>query len=306
MKPQGVALDEQIKWWDTLEVLNGAVRTPDADKGVQMARECLHPDAQWLASLFTPGVQVTKQRMADVMAQQGDDPRALFVRWGFFQSRDLLERSAELGYAPAQADMSSLFLGENEYMWAARPEAQGDRYGTIRLASCYDRGIGCKQDPAKAVELFKRAAEWGDRQAQFAYGSLAFRMRDWQRFHWYGISASRGVRTAVVGLLGALGLRYDSRIIHTIAPIFAANYNAATGRVFGASASAAEVADIERLLGQHNAMLERAREAIDCWSVASRRLGVAKDVRVLIAKMAWEEPWRWGEKEKNEKNDISS
>jgi hypothetical protein len=27
--------------------------------------------------------------------------------------------------------------------------------------------------------------------------------------------------------------------------------------------------------------------------MAGRRLGVVKDVRVMIAKMLWEEAWRW-------------
>jgi hypothetical protein len=47
----------------------------------------------------------------------------------------------------------------------------------------------------------------------------------------------------------------------------------------------------------HAAMLGRARRAIDCWSVAALRCGVVKDVRVMIAKMAWAEAWRWGEHE---------
>jgi hypothetical protein len=53
----------------------------------------------------------------------------------------------------------------------------------------------------------------------------------------------------------------------------------------------------QRVLELHGQLLGRARSAIDCWSVAARRLGVAKDIRVMIAKMAWEEVWRWGEQD---------
>jgi hypothetical protein len=52
---------------------------------------------------------------------------------------------------------------------------------------------------------------------------------------------------------------------------------------------------IRRILVLHDEMLGRARRAIDCWSMAARRCGVVKDMRVIIAKMAWEEAWRWGE-----------
>jgi hypothetical protein len=48
---------------------------------IQMVRECRHPDAQWLASLFPAGVEVTSKRMREVMLEQGDDPRALYVAW---------------------------------------------------------------------------------------------------------------------------------------------------------------------------------------------------------------------------------
>jgi hypothetical protein len=55
-----------------------------------------------------------------------------------------------------------------------------------------------------------------------------------------------------------------------------------------------------RLLELYKAMLSRARDAIYCWGMAGRRLGVAKDMRVLIGLMAWEEAWRWGEKNEEE------
>jgi hypothetical protein len=51
----------------------------------------------------------------------------------------------------------------------------------------------------------------------------------------------------------------------------------------------------DRVKELHEAMLFRARKAIVCWSAVGVRLGVVKDVRVMIAKMAWE-PWRWHEK----------
>jgi hypothetical protein len=53
------------------------------------------------------------------------------------------------------------------------------------------------------------------------------------------------------------------------------------------------------VLELHEAMLRRAREAIDCWSVAARRCGVAKDMRLVIARLAWQEVWRWGDSAKN-------
>jgi hypothetical protein len=46
----------------------------------------------------------------------------------------------------------------------------------------------------------------------------------------------------------------------------------------------------------HDALLGLARPAMACWIAAGRQLGVAKDIRVTIAKMLWREAWQWAGK----------
>jgi hypothetical protein len=41
-----VDLAEQMKWWDALDAFADEL---GVEKGLQMARECRHSDAQWLA-----------------------------------------------------------------------------------------------------------------------------------------------------------------------------------------------------------------------------------------------------------------
>ncbi len=43
---------DQIKWADALDSLGTLGFERDVSKGLQLARECQHPDAQWLCSLF--------------------------------------------------------------------------------------------------------------------------------------------------------------------------------------------------------------------------------------------------------------
>jgi hypothetical protein len=74
----GEDLAEQIKWWDARDILPQRRVVEDA---LQLARECRHPDAQWLASLFPAGVAVSPRDMMDTMLEQGDDPRALHILW---------------------------------------------------------------------------------------------------------------------------------------------------------------------------------------------------------------------------------
>jgi hypothetical protein len=122
---------EQVKWWDALDVLCSR----HFARGLEMARQCLHPDAQWLCSLFRAGVEVTRERMREVMLQQGDDPRALFfaccdgplqgnvltraAETGARLHGNVLRRPAEMGYAPAQGRLATLCRGEEAFPWAA-------------------------------------------------------------------------------------------------------------------------------------------------------------------------------------------
>jgi hypothetical protein len=57
---------------------------------------------------------------------------------------------------------------------------------------------------------------------------------------------------------------------------------------------------IVELYEGREAMMRRAREALACWSVVGRRLGVVRDIRIKIARPAWEEVELWRETRKVE------
>jgi hypothetical protein len=123
-----------------------------------------------------------------------------------------------------------------------------------------------------------------------------------ERFYWWSLAVVRGrgqqwfLRGTVLLLPsfenGGLG-----RILHTAAPLLSSNMNVARQEVFGQILYGDTWQELLRVLELHEAMLDRARRAIACWSGVGRRRGLVKDMRVMIAKMLWEEPWRWGEKD---------
>jgi hypothetical protein len=170
---------EKNKWRHVLD----AAMSKGFEEAMRLARKCQHPDAVWFSSLFPAGVAVTDRRVAEVMREQGDDPRALLLLWKAKQrlyrrevmaSRDavitaptneLLLRAAEMGYAPAQADAAHEFFrepGGEGFRWAQRATAAGDHRGMFMLGHCYYEGHGCAKDGAKALELFRDAAILGD------------------------------------------------------------------------------------------------------------------------------------------------
>jgi TPR repeat protein len=300
MKRGAVAEDkaELIKWWDAIDMLSSS---GGVEKGLNAARECKHPDAQWLASLFPPGVEVSQRGMAEVLLEQGEDPRALYLAReliGGATTEDGLARAAKMDYAPAQAAMALKTEDEASFAWAQKSASAGDRRGLFRLGQCWYNGRGCAKDTAKAMLLYREAAERGNVGAMFSYAQAAFGELDWERFYWLGRVAQRGLCgvvycRAIRGLLQSFELGENGRILHTVALTVRASFDVQQRSAFGTILREAEHADLLRIVALHDAMLERARRAIACWEVVARRCGLVKDIRVLIGKTLWEEAWRW-------------
>jgi hypothetical protein len=287
-----VARVDLLKWWNALDIL-----LQEPEDALRMARESQHPDARWLVSLLPTDSAVTHASLREVVLKQGDDPRGMYIAWlvGDRSSRELLTRAAEKGYAPALAVLSMLEHDkERAFELARRAADQGDRDGLYMLGICFEEGDGCDVDRKKAIESYRRAAELEFGLAECRYGDLAFDRLDWQRYHWLGRAAAKGYNVdafceSVLTLLPAFKKSQLSRVLHTVGPVIRGMLSGPGERLI----QGRRLADLQRILELHNAMLGRARGAIDCWSMAGRQLGLVKDMRVMIAKMAWEEAWVW-------------
>jgi hypothetical protein len=144
----GVERAEQIKWWDALD----ALAEECVEEGLQMTRKCLHPDAQWLASLFPAGVAVARERMREMMLELRNDRRALYVAWllgeGDADTTRLLERSAEMDYSPVGLAVRCGGRFEME------PKSCRPNRGMWRLGHFFFFGVkGCVKDEEKGRQL---------------------------------------------------------------------------------------------------------------------------------------------------------
>jgi hypothetical protein len=236
--------------------------------------------------------------MMDVMLEQGDDPRAMHIVWKLGRREDGLlaglERAAASGYGPAMASMSMQAPHPQKFEWAEKAVASGDRCGFFLLARMYKNHGGIE----KATELYKVAAELGHSVACAWYGSLAFGPMDWQRYYWLARAAARGTDAllfceAVSKFLPSFEARSLGRILHTVGATVRDHLDVAKLRAFGHRLKEDEIAQLQRVVELYGEMLDRARDAAVTWVLVGRRCGVAKDIRVLIAKMLWKEAWRW-------------
>jgi TPR repeat protein len=289
MNARAVDKAEQVKWARALHTLCGfAFARRDVSLGLQLARECQHPDAQWLCSLFLDvGDTMTEEQVLSAMEGQGEDPRALFICSQVGGDKLVLQRAAVQGYAPAHA------------AWAGWCDDEGRVL--CRLGYSLWNGEGGEEDRIRAVALLKDAAELGHKGAQYKFDRKAFPSSDWQRYRWWSKSAARGEQLAMACLRNAAVQqvklledgRASMRVVFDLGAAFKRLADVANGKVIAKRVSAEQLSATKRCIELHELCQKNAKAAIEGWIGVARRLKVVKDVRVVIARMLWTESWCW-------------
>jgi TPR repeat protein len=190
----GIPLATLLEWY---KIRDTFFDENEVDQNIPLALElatsCQHPDARWLTEACAGKDVKTIEEAKGVFSALGqNDARALCFMW-FCGERDLasLRRSAELGFAFAQAWMAGRTEGEERFKLAQLAAAQGERDGFFRLGVCFREGKGCKKDYVKAKENFLLASELGHVSAMFLLGTM-FGESDPQRWRWWGRAAALG------------------------------------------------------------------------------------------------------------------
>jgi hypothetical protein len=267
---------ERIEWGEAMWCEKQRGVGADIELGLRLARECQHPDARWLASLFPAGDDVTREHFCGVMRGQGEDQRALSLTEILTSVKmERLTRVANTGYAPAQVAVVLIDV-QTMFKYASVAAASGDRRGMFQLARCLREALGCEKDKGRAMELLREAAELGKPGGAAAVTRVCFWRARLERFCWRGRMASQGVGgkkvcvqvTEIVPSFERGGL---SRILRIVGPIVLEILDVPTRTVCGDLVSVREVGKLQRVLQLQEAMLGRARRAIDCWSMAGRR-----------------------------------
>lgn len=302
-----------IKWYDALDAIIGHWGAWKIQEGLQIARGSGHPDAKWLCLLFE--IDATERDdMVRALRTQGDDPRALFLYSWVTEPKLLrapLRQAAEMGYAPAQAAWGRRFAGEtDQFSWLEKAAMQGDRWGLYRLRQCLWNGRGCRQNRTEAVALWKEAAELGHRTAQYDLGKHGYSDKDWQRYHWWGQAAARGhhvaVRNVAFATIGQLHLFEEGNgsghVVFELGSVLKNNMDVTGGTLFGNQCAERVLVAAQRCCDLYDKWCACAIAAIECWLGLGRRLHIEKDIRVLIARLLWKEPWAWIATENHEVN----
>jgi hypothetical protein len=124
---------------------------------VELASSCQHPDARWLTQACAGNDVNTREDAIRVFSALGqNDARALCFMWTLRDQEDLtpLRRSAELGFAFAQAWLARKTEGEERFKLAQLAAAQGEHEGFFRLGCVFVMVLAVKRTGTRQRKIF--------------------------------------------------------------------------------------------------------------------------------------------------------
>ncbi len=298
----GVPLVELFKWLDVRDTFLGDnLRKQDITAALALARDCKHPDAVWLASLFEGKDVSTKEGVRNVCLFHSNDARALCFAWWFtgFFDRDLplLRCAAESGNAFACSTSCSEVLEENKeeaFRLAHLSAAQHERDGFSRLGYCFHQGFGCEKDLNMARENYLIAAELGDAVVAERYGDMLDES-DPARWIWLGRAALRGWPFSFFGSFSKQVEEFfsgsgNATVVFLIGRVLKGNINTDKKEIFESHGWVFDslIGPANQAVSFYDYQIKSARLAVGAWAVVASRLHVIKDMRIFIGKMIWE------------------
>jgi TPR repeat protein len=204
-----------------------------------------------------------------------------------------LRRSAELGFAFAQALMADQTEGEAQFKFAQLAAAQGERDGLFWLGSCFRDGEGCEEDLDKAKESFLLASELGDVWGMVELGDLLDES-DPQRWRWWGRAVTLGGTWNVLFNFSEQVDLFNSgsgsaAVMFAIGRALQGHVNAEKRTIFNEIWSfASRIGPAKEAIAFYKAQIKAAKDAMHAWTLVGIKLNIVKDVRKLIAKLIWE------------------
>ncbi len=314
----GVPLVELFKWLDVRDTLLGDnYKKRDITAALALARDCKHPDAVWLASIFEGKDVSTNEGAKKVFLCCENDARALcfalYLADGDDREDDLtlLRRASEMGNAFACYMLSREVFGENDeeaFRLAQLSAFHHERDGFYWLGYCFRHGFGCEKDLSLAKENLLIAAELGHTYAALKYGDLLDEF-DQARWLWLGRAAWLGFPDSFLHSFSRQVEQFfsgsgNATVVFLIGRALKGNIDMEKKEIFGrhdwsfdrwigpanqaVSFYSSQIGPANQAVSFYSSQIKSARLAIDTWTLVSTRLHLIKDMRIYIGKMIWE------------------
>ncbi len=283
---------DRIKWYHARRIFFDRCCFAE---GLELAKESNHPDARFLVSLFPDGGPTTEENAKQTFVAHGDDARCICWAAVCGGGSELLQRAAEAGNAWAQF----LYYLAVKGPWLDLAVAQCEPKAMTKLADrlWVEREYNDETEMALAFLLWREAAELGDGTAQFKYACFCC-PDSLERFKWIRRAVTQpghiGLRDLLWWAIEQVSMFEKSgsgRIVFEVGAAFA---SIECWKDIGRSS--AEVVACSRAMQLYKQWCFEANVAVLCWLSLARSNGVAKDIRLLIADLIWDERAAWSER----------
>ncbi len=297
----GVPLVELFKWLDVRDTFLGEnKRKQDITKALALSRDCKHPDAEWLRSIFEGKDVSTGEDAGKVFLCSQDDARGLCFAWWLSDGRgndlSLLRRACKMENAFACSTLCGLVWDENldeTFRLAQLAAKKHDRDGFRWLGGCYLYEVGCEKDLNLAKQNLLIAAELGHVLGAETYGSLLDES-DPVCWLWWGRAALRGWPFSFLDHFAKQVEKFfsgsgNASVVFLIGRALKGNIDVEKKQIFGNFVNFDSLAGpANQAVSFYSSQIKSARLAVDTWTLVSTRLQMIKDIRIYIGKMIWD------------------
>lgn len=271
-------------------------RRKDYALGLMLAKKCEHEEAYWINSILHNVPDSKAARLVFEAQGEADSGRSLYWSikidtWRILEDFDMLERSAKLGYAQAQARYANRLVSVSESMTMLQSAAEKyDPAALADLGSYHRFGIGCDMNLTLCTHWYLQAARLGHVDACNTVAMQIYSLVDWERYAYWGKIANVH-NAACHGLLRAISECLPPRCMYELGRAFKGHVDTDKKTVFGIkfAVSSAE-SKVFALVELYNHVYNKARAAVDMWL----RAGLCnRDLRLLIGKRMWKARVDW-------------
>ena len=288
----------QLEWYKARDTFFGdnSVSHQNIPLAIELALSCQHPDARWLTEACAGKDARTVDDVERVFSALGhNDARALCFAWLLGNQEDLapLRRSAELGFAWAQAWMAGRTGGKECFKFAQLAAAQGERDGYYWFGVCFRGGEGCEENPELAKENFLRASELGHVSGMRCLGYL-LNESDPQPWRWWGRAAALGESWSFLANFAQQVRLFNSgsgsdAVVFSIGQALQGHVNEEARTIFkDGQKFDSRIGPAKQAIAFFEAQIKATKDAMSAWTQVGIQFNIVKDVRKLIAKLIWD------------------
>lgn len=275
-----VPLNELVEFYNARDQFLGHgnyLGRQDMVCGLDRLRLSHHPEAQYVSRLFPNGVPAKTIEAMDIFLAQGRHPIALcYAGLVCYTSVSHLVEAASLGHPHAQSYVIHCTRTPGRRLDAIKEAAT---VGGDRMAYCALGDFLWNNDRDAAIAAYKVSAHLGYGHGMHMYAKRGFTIAYPERYKWYAQSAGiTGEWSKFLRKTRQQLQLYDHGKGHPAVLLM-------IGRMLKDQEK--ERYSAERVVHMYRCCIVKAREAVLCWLLCGRRLGLYKDVNQMVARMVW-------------------